>query len=148
MLFFPELNRGKGKTYLVACERTRKAMMTGRSFPIWRSSTGCGSSPPRKSTRCWPLGETPLLLDVREPGEYCGELGHICASTLVPLRELADRAAELERYKNKTVVAICRFGVRSTTAAAILAGLGFERVYNLKDGMVEWNDRGLAVERR
>ena len=88
-----------------------------------------------------------LLLDVREPNEYCGELGHIRSSTLIPLRELAERVAELEGYQSKTVVAICRSGVRSTTAAAILAGLGFERVYNLKDGMVEWNDRRLPVER-
>jgi sulfur dioxygenase len=27
VLFFPELNRGKCKTYLVACERTRKALL-------------------------------------------------------------------------------------------------------------------------
>ncbi len=88
-----------------------------------------------------------LLLDVREPNEYSGELGHIRGSTLVPLRELAGRATELEDHKNRTVVAICRSGVRSTTAAAILEGLGFERVYNLKYGMVEWNDRRLPVER-
>jgi len=37
--------------------------------------------------------------------------------------------------------------VRSTTGAAILIGLGFERVANLKGGMVEWNDQRLAVER-
>jgi len=37
--------------------------------------------------------------------------------------------------------------VRSTTAAAILEGLGFEHTFNLKDGMVEWNDRKLPVER-
>ena len=88
-----------------------------------------------------------LLLDVREPNEYCGELGHIHNSKLVPLRELADRVVELESCKSRTVVAICRSGVRSTTAAAILEGMGFERVYNLKDGMVEWNDRRLPVER-
>ena len=88
-----------------------------------------------------------VLVDVREPDEYCGKLGHIRGSVLVPLRELASRAAELESSKGKTVVAVCRSGVRSTTAAAILEGLGFERVYNLKDGMVEWNDRRLPVER-
>jgi len=88
-----------------------------------------------------------LLLDVREPNEYCGELGHIRGSVLVPLRELAVRSAELEDHRHGTVIAICRSGVRSTTAAAILSGLGFERVYNLKDGMVEWNDRRLPVER-
>jgi rhodanese-related sulfurtransferase len=37
--------------------------------------------------------------------------------------------------------------VRSTTAAAILSGLGFEHVFNLKDGMVGWTDLGYPVER-
>ena len=91
--------------------------------------------------------EPVVLLDVREPDADRGPLGNIRGSVLIPLRELAARAAELESCKGKTVVAICRSGVRSTTAAAILEGLGFERVYNLKDGMVEWNDRRLPVER-
>ncbi|MGH8650326.1 MAG: rhodanese-like domain-containing protein, partial [Burkholderiales bacterium] len=91
--------------------------------------------------------DPPLVLDVREPTEYHGPLGHIPGSMLVPLRELAARAAELDQHRERPIVAVCRSGVRSTTAAAILYGLGFERVYNLKDGMVDWNDRKLMVER-
>ncbi|MGH8701944.1 MAG: MBL fold metallo-hydrolase [Burkholderiales bacterium] len=91
--------------------------------------------------------DPPLVLDVREPTEYHGPLGHIPGSLLVPLRELAGRAAELDPHRDRRIVAVCRSGVRSTTAAAILYGLGFERVYNLKDGMVDWNDRKFAVER-
>ena len=89
----------------------------------------------------------PLILDVREPDEYNGELGHIAGSLLIPLKELSARAAELERYRGRPIIVVCRAGVRSTTAAAMLYGLGYERVYNLKDGMVEWNDRKLPVER-
>jgi sulfur dioxygenase len=89
----------------------------------------------------------PLVLDVREPNEYSGPLGHIAGSVLIPLRELAARAGELEPHRGRPIVAVCRSGVRSTTAAAMLYGLGYERVYNLKDGMVDWNDRRLPVER-
>ena len=89
----------------------------------------------------------PLLLDVREPNEYVGELGHIGGSVLIPLRELASRAGELDAHRTRPIVAVCRSGVRSTTAAAMLCGLGFEQVYNLKDGMVDWNDRKWPVER-
>ena len=91
--------------------------------------------------------DPPIVVDVREPGEYHGELGHVAGSLLIPLRELAGRSAELDAHRGRRIVAVCRSGVRSTTAAAILYGLGFERVYNLKDGMVEWNDRKLPVER-
>ncbi len=88
----------------------------------------------------------PLLLDVREPEEYSGELGHIPGSILIPLRELPHRASELEGYKHSHIIAVCRAGVRSTTAAAILTGLGFEHVSNLKGGMLDWNEQGLPVE--
>lgn len=89
----------------------------------------------------------PLLLDVREPNEYDGPLGHIAGSMLIPLRELAARTQELEAHRERDIVVVCRSGVRSTTAAAMLYALGFERVCNLKDGMVEWNDRKLPVQR-
>ena len=89
----------------------------------------------------------PLLLDVREPVEYSGELGHISGSLLISLKELPVRANELEAHKNQHIVAICRSGVRSTTAAAILTGLGFEQVSNLRGGMVDWNDQKLPITR-
>ena len=89
----------------------------------------------------------PFLLDVREPDEYGDDLGHIAGSVLVPLKELPARVDEIEPYKAAEVVVVCRAGVRSTTAAAILTGLGFARVSNLKGGMLDWNEHGLAVER-
>jgi sulfur dioxygenase len=90
----------------------------------------------------------PLLLDVREPEEYTGELGHIAGARLIPLRELPERAeTELAPFKEQDIVVICRAGVRSVTAAAILAGLGFDHVCNLKGGMLDWNDARLPVER-
>ena len=89
----------------------------------------------------------PLLLDVREPDEYRGELGHVPGSLLIPLKDLAQRANELDAHKDGQIVVICRAGVRSTTAAAILTGMGFQRVSNLKGGMLDWNEKRLTVER-
>jgi sulfur dioxygenase len=93
------------------------------------------------------LAEPPLLLDVREPEEYRDELGHIRGSVLIPLRELPRRAEEIASFKHREIVAICRAGVRSATAAAILTGLGFDHVCNLKGGLLDWNDAKLPVER-
>jgi len=89
----------------------------------------------------------PFILDVREPPEYSGGLGHVGGSALIPLKELADRAGELQAQKGRPIVVVCRSGVRSTTAAAILEGLGFDEVYNMQGGMVDWNDRRLPIER-
>jgi len=89
----------------------------------------------------------PLLIDVRGAEEYRGELGHIAGSRLIPLGEFSERAAELGALKDRQIVTICRVGVRSATAAAILTGLGCEHVSNLKGGMIAWNDARLPVER-
>jgi glyoxylase-like metal-dependent hydrolase (beta-lactamase superfamily II)/rhodanese-related sulfurtransferase len=92
-------------------------------------------------------GSPPVVLDVREPDEYFGELGHISSSVLIPLKELGERYSEIEAAKDRRVVVVCRAGVRSATAAAMLTALGFEHVYNLKGGMLDWNDAGLPIER-
>jgi sulfur dioxygenase len=87
-----------------------------------------------------------LLVDVRQAEEYRGELGHIAGSRLIPLGEFSERATELTGLKDRKIVTICRVGVRSATAAAILTGLGCEHVSNLKGGMIAWNDARLPVE--
>jgi sulfur dioxygenase len=89
----------------------------------------------------------PVLIDVREPDEFNSELGHIPGSVLIPLRHLPERARELEKFREREIILVCRAGVRSTTGAAILGGLGFENVYNLKGGMLDWNDAQLPIER-
>jgi sulfur dioxygenase len=89
----------------------------------------------------------PVIVDVREPDEYTGELGHIQGSILIPLKDLTARAEELSAHKERHIIVVCRAGVRSTTAAAILTGLGYEHVTNLKGGMLDWNQQHLPVER-
>jgi rhodanese-related sulfurtransferase len=89
----------------------------------------------------------PVIVDVREPEEYTGELGHIAGSLLIPLKDLTARADELNAHKERHIIVVCRAGVRSTTAAAILTGLGYEHVSNLKGGMLDWNQQQLPVER-
>jgi len=90
---------------------------------------------------------SPVIVDVREPEEFTGELGHIAGSILIPLKDLTARADELSAHKERHIIVVCRAGVRSTTAAAILTGLGFEHVSNLKGGMLDWNQQQLPVER-
>jgi sulfur dioxygenase len=84
------------------------------------------------------------ILDVREPEEFTGPLGHIRGATLIPLGQLAERAAELAR--DRPVVAVCRAGSRSAQATVILRESGFPDVANLAGGMLRWRAEGHAVE--
>ena len=85
-----------------------------------------------------------LVLDVREPDEFRGELGHIAGAELSPLQALAARAAALPR--ERPVVSVCRSGGRSGKAALSLLGAAFARVASLAGGMTAWNAQGLPVE--
>lgn len=89
----------------------------------------------------------PLLLDVREPEEFVGELGHIRGALLVPLDALHRRLPKLAGYLGREVIVVCRSGARSATAGAILRHAGFDHVRNLAGGMLEWNARRLPTER-
>jgi glyoxylase-like metal-dependent hydrolase (beta-lactamase superfamily II)/rhodanese-related sulfurtransferase len=84
------------------------------------------------------------VLDVREPDEYAGPLGHIRGAKLIPLGELAGRTGELS--KDRPVVAVCRAGGRSAQATLILQQAGFEKVANLPGGMLRWRGEGGPVE--
>lgn len=88
-------------------------------------------------------GAGALLLDVREPHEFNGELGHLRGAQLLPLGELRARLHELP--KTSAIVTVCRSGGRSAQAALILEAAGFERVANLDGGMVRWRSLGLPV---
>jgi hypothetical protein len=48
----------------------------------------------------------PLVLDVRSPEEFKGELGHIGNAVLLPLPELDDRLAELMPYRRRPLVTV------------------------------------------
>lgn len=85
------------------------------------------------------------LIDVREPHEYSGELGHVAHSELVPLATVNDAAAKWDR--EQPLVMICRSGARSGRAAAALAAMGFKSVHNMVGGMLAWNEAGLPTRR-
>ncbi|MGE4130194.1 MAG: rhodanese-like domain-containing protein [Bdellovibrionales bacterium] len=50
--------------------------------------------------------------------------------------------------KDKTVVFVCRSGARSGRATAFAFEQGFKYVYNMKGGMIRWNELNLEVEGR
>lgn len=79
-------------------------------------------------------GEELVLLDVREPGET--GLCRIEGSLEIPLSELSVRHVDLD--PDAATVCICHHGIRSAHAAAALAELGFDRLFNLSGGIDRW----------
>ncbi len=86
-----------------------------------------------------------VVLDVREADEF--KTGRLLNAKHIPLGKLRDRIGELERYRDKPLVVVCRSGNRSATACALLGREGFTQVYNLAGGIMAWQKAGLPVER-
>lgn len=85
------------------------------------------------------------LVDVREPEEFVGELGHIPGALLVPVGTVASRREAFPT--DRPVLLICRSGARSGRAAAWLHQVQGGDYYNLAGGMLSWNDANLPVTR-
>jgi len=84
------------------------------------------------------------LIDVREPFEY--EAANI-AGELIPLQTVPQHVDKIS--KDKQVVVMCRSGKRSANAISFLEQSGFDNLYNLEGGILDWKaeiDNSLDVE--
>jgi rhodanese-related sulfurtransferase len=84
-----------------------------------------------------------IILDVREGPEYAA--GHLRDSRHIPLKELPNRVAELNKLKAKAVIVVCATGTRSSKATAQLKSAGFNEVYSLDGGLAAWQAQGLPT---
>lgn len=83
------------------------------------------------------------LLDVRTRGEF--ENGHIPESGQLNYYALDFKNKLLLLPKDQPIYLYCNTGFRSERAARILAENGYDQVYNLEHGIMEWNLLDLQV---
>ncbi|HEX6157274.1 MAG TPA: rhodanese-like domain-containing protein [Burkholderiales bacterium] len=84
------------------------------------------------------------IVDVREPAEFNGPLGHVPGARLIPLGTLNEHISSLK--KTEPMVVVCRSGARSAQATVLLGKAGFDKVANLSGGMLRWRAQRFAVE--
>jgi len=89
----------------------------------------------------------PAVVDVRTPGEFNNELGHIPGARLIPMDLTMDSLSVYQGLENQGILLVCRTGHRSGIVAAELAKAGIKNIHNLTGGMTAWNQNGGAVER-
>jgi len=112
---------------------------------IARRMNGMKSVGPAQATRL-SNRENAVFLDTREDAEY--SVGHIPEAIHIPLKQLPERVAELNKYKGHPVITYCRSGNRSNGAGSILKKNGFESVYNLGGGILAWQSANLPVSKK
>ena len=84
-----------------------------------------------------------VILDIRDKKEF--ETGHIVDAINIPSSKLASRLPELEKYKSRPVIVVCKLGQHSSEACKTLTAAGFEQVVRMQGGMTEWRAQGLPV---
>jgi rhodanese-related sulfurtransferase len=100
-----------------------------------------------------PLGATAMInhedavvLDVRSIAEF--KAGHIVNAVNIPINGLGSNLKQLEKFRGRPIVAVCRSGSRSGAACSVLRKNGFENVKNLRGGMLAWESANLPVKRK
>lgn len=86
------------------------------------------------------LASGAALVDVRSAQEW--RTGRAPQAKHIPLDRLQASTAGIN--KNKPVIAVCASGVRSASAARLLASQGYE-AYSLRGGMGAWRSAGEPV---
>ena len=119
------------------------------------ANQACGSVGPSKQSEAYKtlssaaaienLDEM-LIVDVRGPDEFYGELGRIVGAHQIKLGP--DLKQFLQGYdRNEKIFFVCRSGKRSAEASKLALDMGFQKVAHLEGGMISWNQNKLPVEK-
>ncbi len=88
-----------------------------------------------------------LLLDVRQPEEFHGPLGHLKGAVNIPLDTLEGRLAGLRRLVQQPLLVYCSRGRCGEDAMVHLEAAGFSLAVLLDGGIDEWIRDGFGTVR-
>ncbi|WP_345874710.1 rhodanese-like domain-containing protein [Shewanella algae] len=90
--------------------------------------------------------EDAKVIDVRANADF--RKAHIINAQNVPMSDIKNnQIANLEKYKTTPIILVCNAGMTSSQAAQILVKQGFEKVFNLKGGMGDWQAANMPVSK-
>ena len=87
-----------------------------------------------------------VFVDIRDVGDFAR--GHITDALHIPAASIAARYSELEKYRDKPIVVVCKMGQSAGPATKTLRAQGFGRAQRLSGGMMEWDAQKLPVVTR
>jgi rhodanese-related sulfurtransferase len=118
-------------------------MLSSGGALIWHSLQRTGAKVTAlQATQIINQGKS-LILDVRSADEFAA--GHIRDAKNIPLKELPNRLAELEKFKTRPVIVVCGRGLQSSKATAQLKKAGFAETTSLLGGLDAWRTQGLPT---
>lgn len=89
--------------------------------------------------------EDALVIDVRPAADF--NRGHIINSRNLPMSGFADQIEKLKKDQGRTIIISCNSGNQSAMACRMLRKAGFEKVFNLRGGILGWMSANYPVSR-
>lgn len=80
-----------------------------------------------------------LLLDVRTKEEY--DVSHIEGSINIPHTELEEIENLINSKEYSKILIYCRSGNRSNIVSQYLVEKGYDNIYNMSEGFMNWKDK-------
>lgn len=87
-----------------------------------------------------------VIVDIRDPKEF--KAGHIAGARNIPQGKLDERLNELDKFKDKPIVVVCKQGQSSGAAVTKLTQAGLARAVKLKGGMAQWQADNMPVVKK
>ena len=84
-----------------------------------------------------------LILDVRDSKDF--NAGHIVDALNIPFSNFDKRVGELDKFKDRPIIVVCKMGQHASGVGGKLKTLGFEKVQRLGGGMGEWSASSLPI---
>ena len=84
-----------------------------------------------------------VVIDLRDAADF--KAGHIVDAINIPSSKLSARLSELESYRNRPLILVCKMGQHSGAAGKTLATEGFENISRMQGGMMEWQNMQLPL---
>lgn len=87
--------------------------------------------------------EDAIVVDTRSAADY--KKSHILNAKHIPMAGIEERAGEITKNTDRTIICYCGIGNVAPQAAAKLRKKGYQRVHALKGGINAWQGDGLPV---
>lgn len=84
-----------------------------------------------------------LVLDVRDTSEFSS--GHITDAINIPHSSLQTRVKEIEKFKERPVVVVCKMGQHAGSMGTLLKKAGFKNVSKLRGGLSAWQAENMPL---
>ncbi|MCU7905821.1 MAG: rhodanese-like domain-containing protein [Candidatus Thiodiazotropha sp. (ex Epidulcina cf. delphinae)] len=87
-----------------------------------------------------------VIVDIRPTADF--HKGHIINALNIPSNGFANQMGILDKHKDKPIIVSCRSGAQSSGACRQLKKAGFDQAFNLKGGILAWQNANLPITRK